>query len=187
MYIRVDNIGYFRMSYPETTCDGYDEYKSVTAQSCECELQLKSLVGFKINCGSLDSMEYLYPDNVTETDEGVKIARESIVLYDSFCKRLSLLDLALEKVPEWTIGHVDEKALNSKSIEFKKDDNGDFVLDENGSPIIEEKTNPAKRCFDIDNKSIYAFLTQDVAQKFECMFEFDTFNRRINVYSLENY
>ena len=187
MYIRVDNIGYFRMSYPETTCDGYDEYKSVTAQSCECELQLKSLVGFKINCGSLDSMEYLYPNNVTETDEGVKIARESIVLYDSFCKQLSLLDLALEKVPEWTIGHVDEKALNSKSIEFKKDDNGDFVLDENGSPIIEEKTNPAKRCFDIDNKSIYAFLTQDVAQKFECMFEFDTFNRRINVYSLENY
>ena len=56
MYLRVDNIGYFRMSYPEISNDGYDEYKSVTAQSCDCELQLKSLVGFKINCGSADSL-----------------------------------------------------------------------------------------------------------------------------------
>ena len=72
MYIFVDGIGYFRMYYPEVSNDGFDEYKSVSAQSCECELALKALKNFKINTGETDSYEYLAPGNVEETDEEVK-------------------------------------------------------------------------------------------------------------------
>lgn len=157
MYLRVDNIGYFRMSYPEVQNDGFDEYSSVSALSCDCELSKKSLVGFKINCGSTDSMEYFAKDNVYETGEGVKIAKDFVILYDESRQDLSLLHLVLEKTPGWSIGHVDETVV--------------ITTDEDGNKI------PARRSFDVDSKSIYAFLTQDVAKKYECIFEFDIFKR----------
>lgn len=167
MYLRVDNIGYFRMSYPEIQNDGFDEYSSITALSCDCELSKKNLVGFKINCGSTDSMEYFAKNNVYETGEGVKIAKDFISLYDKSHKDLSLLHLVLEKIPNWSIGHVDETVV--------------ITTDENGNRI------PARRSFDIDTKSVYAFLTQDVAKKYECIFEFDIFKRQINVYDINTY
>ena len=187
MYLRVDNIGYFRMSYPEISNDGYDEYKSVTAQSCDCELQLKSLVGFKINCGSADSLEYLYDKNVKETDEGVKIAINHITLINEEDHNLSLLHLALEKCPGWTIGTVDKTVAITTVVESKKDENGNVIHGEDGKPLTQTYTTASKRTFDIDSKSVYAFFTQDVSKKFECIFDFDIFNRKINVVSLKNY
>lgn len=179
MYLRVDNIGYFRMSYPEVNNDGFDESKTVTAYSCDYELSLKSLVDFKINCGSLDSAEYLVDSNVSETGEGVKIAKQHIRLYWSpdmpgydkdVSPKLSLLDLALEKVPNWSVGYVDHSVVLQK-------------IEKDGETI----TQASRRSFNIDSKSIYAFLTQDVSKKYECIFEFNTFERKINVYDINTY
>ncbi|HAU86812.1 MAG TPA: hypothetical protein DCW90_15380, partial [Lachnospiraceae bacterium] len=179
MYLFVDGIGYFRMSYPEVSNDGFDEYKTVSAKSCDCELELKTLKNFKVNCGSLDSLEYLADGNTEETDEGVKIAKGSIVLYKPQKPQLSLLHLALEKISGWTIGYVDETATMTEITEYYQN--------EFGSMVGETYTIPSKRSFDIDSKSVYAFLTQDVAKKFECVFDFNIMERKINVYSVKNY
>lgn len=179
MYIFVDGIGYFRMSYPEVSNDGFDEYKSVSAQSCECELALKTLKNFKINTGETDSYEYLAPGNVEETDEGVKIAKKSITLYDQYNPELSLLHLALSKVSGWTIGIVDQTVAIT-TIE-------EPTVNEDGSVTTKTVTSASKRTFDIDSKSVYAFLTQDVSKKFECIFEFDIIKREINVRDVDTY
>lgn len=179
MYIFVDGIGYFRMSYPEVSNDGFDEYKSITAQSCECELALKTLKKFKINTGETDSYEYLAPGNVEETDEGVKIAKKSITLYDKNNPNLSLLDIALSKVSGWKIGIVDQTVAIT-TIE-------EPTVNEDGSVTTKTVTSASKRTFDIDSKSVYAFLTQDVSKKFECIFEFDIIKREINVRDVDTY
>ena len=179
MYIFVDGIGYFRMSYPEVSNDGFDEYKSITAQSCECELALKTLKNFKINTGETDSYEYLAPGNVEETDEGVKIAKKSITLYDKNNPNLSLLDIALSKVSGWKIGIVDQTVAIT-TIE-------EPTVNEDGSVTTKTVTSASKRTFDIDSKSVYAFLTQDVSKKFECIFEFDIIKREINVRDVDTY
>lgn len=179
MYIFVDGIGYFRMSYPEVSNDGFDEYKSVSAQSCECELALKTLKNFKINTGETDSYEYLAPGNVEETDESVKIAKKSITLYDQYNPELSLLHLALSKVSGWKIGIVDQTVAIT-TIE-------EPTVNEDGSVTTKTVTSASKRTFDIDSKSVYAFLTQDVSKKFECIFEFDIIKREINVRDVDTY
>lgn len=179
MYLFVDGIGYFRISYPEVSNDGFDEYKTISAKSCDCELELKTLKNFKVNCGSLDSLEYLADGNTEETDEGVKIAKNSIVLYKPDKPQLSLLNLALEKVCGWTIGFVDKTVTITKIT--------DYSQDEFGNMVSETYEIPSKRSFDIDSKSVYAFLTQDVAKKFECVFDFNIMERKINVYGVKNY
>lgn len=67
----------------------------------------------------------------------------------------SLLHLVLEKCPEWEIGHVDTSLI------------------------------ALERCFELTRQDVYSFLTQDVAAAFQCVFLFDTMNRRINIYSEE--
>lgn len=107
MYLRVDNIGYFRMQRPQVEGDGYTEYKSISAESCDCELLKKLLVGFNVNMGSEDSLEIIADGNVVETDEGVKIPREYVRLYYPEKPQLSLLYNVLKKVPGWSVGRVD--------------------------------------------------------------------------------
>ena len=74
----------------------------------------------------------------------------------SFCDLIqpdkSLLHLVLSKCPDWTIGHIDNELYTMQ------------------------------RCFEIDRQDVYSFLTTDVSKAFECIFEFDTINHKINVY-----
>lgn len=70
-------------------------------------------------------------------------------------KSLSLLDLAISDVPYWKIGYVDKLVANKKFS------------------------------FSIDSKPIYSFLMDEVATKAKVIFDFDTLNRKINVYSIE--
>lgn len=76
-----------------------------------------------------------------------------VTLYNPINPELSLLHLALEKIYGWTIGHVDA-SLRTMS-----------------------------RQFDISRESVYDFLTQDVCDKFNCFFVFDTIENTINVYA----
>ena len=61
------------------------------------------------------------------------------------------------------------------------------TVNEDGSVTTKTATSASKRTFDIDSKSVYAFLTQDVSKKFECIFEFDIIKREINVRDVDTY
>ena len=63
-------------------------------------------------------------------------------------------------VPGWHIGYVDN---------ITPDDDGKLL--------------PNNICnFEVDDQNVYAFLTQEAAQAYKCVFEFDTVNMTINVY-----
>ena len=181
MYLRVDNIGYFRMQYPQINGDGYTEYKTVSAESCDCELLKKFLVSFEINRGTSTSQELLADGNTYETDEGVKIPKEWIRLYNPDNPQLSLLDLVLEKAPQWTVdANGVDNTLNIYTYE-KVD------IDDDGNITKTETTELVKRSFEVDSESIYAFLTQEVTNKYECVVSFDILNRKISVKSIDNF
>lgn len=76
-----------------------------------------------------------------------------ITLYNPEHKKLSLLHLMLEKVYGWSIGHVDD-SLKTLS-----------------------------RQFEIDRKSVYDFIMNDICEKFNCYAVFDTVNNIINLYA----
>lgn len=157
MYIKLDGVGLFRMLEPVEIIGSHNEYKEVTAHSVECELQGRDLVGFKINCGTEDSLEYIATGNV-EYDEvlGIDIVKEYITIYNPDNPELSLLDLSLKQTPSWNIGYVD--------------------------PLIRNK----KTTFDIDSQDIYSFFTQTVSSFAQCMFDFDCINRLVNVYAVDS-
>lgn len=179
MYLRVDNIGYFRMQRPQVEGDGYTEYKSISAESCDCELLKKLLVGFNVNMGSEDSLEIIADGNVAETDEGVKIPREYVRLYYPEKPQLSLLHNVLKKVPGWSVGRVDP-SLDIAEIE-------DSVINDDGTVTVTKKTDIVKRSFEIDSQTIYSFLTQDIETKYECIVLFDILNRQVNVVDVKNF
>jgi hypothetical protein len=65
----------------------------------------------------------------------------------------TLLDKIIKMIPGWSIGEIDS-ALYTKSRTFK-----------------------------VADSTIYAFLMNDVETAYECIFSFDTFNKKINAYS----
>lgn len=136
-FIFLENIGYFQItSNPQIFMDEELEYKEVTAQSAEVEFGQKYLNVFTINMGTVESID------------GVR-------LYDVTNAEKSLLDLILEKVPSWSVGHVDSALA---------------IL---------------QRSFEIDSIDIYTFMVDNMATAFDCVFLFDTINNKINIYSTD--
>ena len=85
------------------------------------------------------------------------IARDDYVVtkfYDEVNPKASLLHRILQKAPSYSIGHVD--------------------------PTL--KT--LQRSFSVDGTDLYSFLTGDCADQFNCLFQFDSKSRTINVYDL---
>lgn len=143
--IELENFGFFELQDPERVSDGIKESKSLKAFSYEYTLSTKYLNDFHVNTGKVDSLEVLNaddPNNITP-----------ITLYNPSNAKLSLLDLALEKVYGWKIGHVDA-SLQKLS-----------------------------RQFDVDRESVYDFLINEVCKKFNCYIVFDTYENTINIYA----
>ena len=93
----------------------------------------------------------------TENNTEDDIARDDYVVtkfYSLTDKKASLLDRILSFAPHYKIGHVDDS-------------------------LIE-----LQRSFSIDNTSIYDFLTGDCSEQFNCLFQFNSVTRTINVYDL---
>ena len=114
------------------------------------------LKNFKINMGEEDSYEMMY-QATHDTNKFYQIK-----FYDSENEDLSFLHLVLKHadVPGWHIGYVDN---------ITPDDDGKLL--------------PNNICnFEVDDQNVYAFLTQEAAQAYKCVFEFDTVNMTINVY-----
>lgn len=77
-------------------------------------------------------------------------------LYDSTNVDQSIMHIVLNELPAWSIGTIDSNIKNSY------------------------------RSFSVDDTDAYTFLTEDVAETYECVFLFDTFNRTVSAYSLES-
>ena len=107
-----------------------------------------------------------------ETDDGIKLIKSCVAYsleYEFTFKKLTLtagtynlwnpistkdtiLGMILEKMPSWKIGHVDSSLID-KYRTF--DDSGD--------------------------QNIYNFIKSDIQESYGCVFDFDTYNRTINV------
>lgn len=175
MRLYIENIGWFIIEPPEINHDGYKETKTITAQSCEIEMQQHDLKLFKINQGTTDSYEMLAKDNVEIIDD-VEFAKEQIKFYNPDNAELSLLDLAMKAagLNGWSVGYIDEIP---KEYQYYEDG--------------ELKTRTTKLAdeigaFNLDSENLYAFFTQDAAKYFECIFVFDFKNMKINAYHPEN-
>ena len=174
--IYVEDIGWFICDTPKTENKGYNETKHIMAESIEMEFMQHDLVGLKFNHGTTDSMEMLATDNVIIDEVGVEFAKEQVKFYNEDNPELSLLHIVLREsgLREWSIGHVD----NSPKI-YRNYVDGE---------IVETITNLHDEIgfFQIDSKSVYSFLTQDVAKFFECMVLFDIDKLTLNVYRVES-
>lgn len=174
MKIYISTLGWFIMDSPETHGIGTREYKTVTANSAQGEYGQIPLDGWKVNCGTTDSLEMLVEGNVEEID-GVEFAKEQIKFYNEKTPQLSLVNILIEKVPGWKIGHIDNIPKEYETIE-----NGEikkklvYLKDEIGT-------------FDVDYKDTYTFLTQDFEKFFNCIVEFDFKNLVVNFYRVENF
>lgn len=180
MEIYIDRIGYFVITeVPSVQFDGYSEMKTVKAESCDVELENKDLVTFYVNTGKTGSKEYTADGNVIEDKlTGNKILKRYVALYDPDNRQLSLLDLVLEKLPGWSVGHVDESYIDEEGntkwlIPYKRQN-------ENG----EDEWFFVRGTFEEESINVYAFLTQKVAQAYRCVFTFDILNRKINCYHI---
>ena len=142
--VYLDGFGYFEIQDPEIISDGIKEVKNVTAYGLEYRLSQKYIENFKINTGDAGSLEVI-------ASSGGKII--PITLLNNANEDLSLLDLALEKIYDWQLGHIDE-SLKTMS-----------------------------RQFDISRASVYDFIVQDVCEKFNCYAIFDTIDNKINLYA----
>ena len=156
MELYCDGIWFKIVDPPTLNNDGLRETKEITAESYEIMLTQYKLKNFKINMGEEDSYEMMY-QATHDTNKFYQIK-----FYDSENEDLSFLHLVLKHadVPGWHIGYVDN---------ITPDDDGKLL--------------PNNICnFEVDDQNVYAFLTQEAAQAYKCVFEFDTVNMTINVY-----
>lgn len=84
---------------------------------------------------------------------GTTESLDNVQFYNLQNPERSLLHLILEKCPDWEIGHVDTGLMT------------------------------LHRCFEETRTDIYSFLTSTIAESFQCVFLFDSYNSRIHVYS----
>lgn len=143
--VYLEGFGYFEIQDPEIVSDGIKEIKNVTAYSLEYRLSQKYLEDFKINTGEVDSLEVIASGGSTNV--------VPITLLNDMHKNLSLLDLSLEKIYDWTIGYID--------------------------PSLKTMS----RQFEISRASVYDFIVQDICEKFNCYAIFDTIDNKINLYA----
>ena len=156
MELYCDGIWFKIVDPPTINNDGLRETKEITAESYEIMLTQYKLKNFKINMGEEDSYEMMH-QATHDTNKFYQIK-----FYDSENEDLSFLHLVLKHadVPGWHIGYVDN---------ITPDDDGKLL--------------PNNICnFEVDDQNVYAFLTQEAAQAYKCVFEFDTVNMTINVY-----
>lgn len=176
MRVYVESLGWFILENPVIENDGLIEKKTLTAQSAESEMINHDITSLKINNGTTDSYEMLVEGNVEIIDE-VEFAKEQILFYRADKPELSLLDIVLKVsgMYEWSVGVID----TTPKI-YKYYENGE--LKEKSVKLCDEVG-----YFDIASQNLYAWLTQDAAQFFNCVFEFDFRNFKINAYRPENY
>lgn len=77
--------------------------------------------------------------------------------YDAVENKDTIMGIIMEKMPSWSIGEIDE-ALWNKYRTFD----------------------------DITNTNVYNFIKSNVQQSYQCIFDFDTYERKVNVRSVDS-
>ncbi len=144
---------------PVTKGDAYQEIKTVTAHSIECELNHVYLKNFKINCGTHDSQEYLATDadnNTYNVDAYTTLPYTYIPLVNYDDPRLSLLHLALQETG-WSVQEGIDPEICGVKLSFDTSD------------------------------SVYSFLMKTVSPKASVLFTFDRKHRRVGMVRAADY
>ena len=112
-YIEIPTIGRYIIGSIHTVSEGTKfEYKECTALSSEVVLAQKYLEEFKINMGTVESIDGVQLYNLAHPDK-------------------SLLHLVLEKYPDWEIGHVDNELYTiQRCFEITRQDVYSFLTDD---------------------------------------------------------
>ena len=134
----------------------YNEWFEISVSTDESEINTKKVVIAKSLCEAELGQVILHDIEInTEDDIAREEYTEPTIFYNPSKKNCSLLNRILEKIPGYTIAHVDETLLN------------------------------IQRSFSIDNTSVYDFLTSTLSQEIGCIFLFDSNTRSIYVYDME--
>lgn len=162
----IDVKGYGQFEISVDYSDKEQTIKTITAKSLEIELGQLYLDEFHVNDDDATTM-IMTDYNKDDFDADGNFI--PTVFYDENDSKHSLLDRVLaDKAPHWSIGHVPEYIAVGKENE----------------PELASKF---QRIFTADGTTIYDFLTGDVAKECNVIFSFDTYNRVINCYNLEDY
>lgn len=144
-----------------------DEYFEIDVESTDQVYVVKTVTARSL-CESELSQTYLHDIEINTADD---IAREDYdanyptVFYRPLpdpsasdyekLKSASLLHRIMDKVPAYSIGHVDETLMN------------------------------LQRVFSISDTTLYDFMTRECSEQFNCLFQFDSATRTISAYDLE--
>lgn len=90
------------------------------------------------------------------TDKEINLEEGTYCFWNPFAPDSSILGIISQEVPSWTIGIVSNDLIGKY------------------------------RTFSINGKSIYDWMRSDLQEKYECIFDFDTYNRKINVRSVKD-
>lgn len=166
MEIDIETIGWFRINqHPQELLDDNGRYyKKFTAYGYETTLQDIDLNLFNINCG---------------TDESIEMYEEN----------LNALGLPIHNIQLW----IEDASEDPKSDKYWKLGLLNILEHEHlykkgwkiGTVDVDISTKRGRQ-FEIDSKTVYAFLTQDVSKSYKCLFDFDRKNMTINAYSIEH-
>lgn len=137
----------------------------------------------------LDNKEFFVIKNIEEDNEDNKVinavSRETklsrisfeiedmglqIYTKDEDAEIISLNEY-MEEETGWSIGYVDD------SIAYVT------ILNEDGEEEVKEKVRWQESC----NSNWYDFITKNVADQFGCIVQFDTYNRKLNLYDIDSF
>lgn len=162
----IDVKGYGQFEISVDYSDKEQTIKTITAKSLEAELGQLYLDEFHVNDDDATTM-IMTDYNKDDFDADGNFI--PTVFYNKDDSKHSLLDRVLaDKAPHWSIGHVPEY----------------IAVDKENEP---ELASNFQRIFTVDGTTIYDFLTGDIAKECNVIFTFDTYNRIINCYNLEDY
>lgn len=118
-------------------------------------------------------LDYITATNINyecydETHDGDYTLEEIINLELQRQKDLSLLDVVANHYG-WRVGFVDDSVV------------ADSDVDDDRTPLS-QKTGK----FEVDSQNAYTFMTQEMASYFRCVFVFDTYEKTVNAYNINN-
>lgn len=120
-----------------------------------CEIVSKGIQDETKKCSAI-SKEVLLGQKYLELffiNMGTTESIDNVQFYNMHDPEHSLLHLILDKCPDWEIGHVDTSLMT------------------------------LQRCFEVTRTDLYSFMTTTMSEAFQCVFLFDSYHNRINIYS----